>query len=49
MDVYVRQFGSTNHDDFNVNEIIISTLENYTTNVVSRYIDSPAVLSWYVR
>ncbi len=46
MDVYVRQFGATSHDDFYTNEAIITTFENYTNQVVSRYVDSPAVFSW---
>lgn len=48
MDVYVRQFGLKNHDDFYTNETIISAFMNYTTSVVSRYRDSPAVLAWEI-
>lgn len=47
MDAYVRQFGvSKNHDEFYTNETIIELFKNYTTNVVSRYVNSPAVFGW---
>ena len=47
MDVYVRQFGiSKNHDEFYTNETIIALFKNYTTNIVSRYVNSPAVFGW---
>jgi mannan endo-1,4-beta-mannosidase len=48
MDFYVRQLATTQaHDEFYVNQTIINAFMNYTTQVVSRYVNSPAVLSWY--
>lgn len=47
MDLYVRQFGLKNHDDFYTNETLIAAFENYTTQVVSRYVNSPAIFAWY--
>jgi len=45
MDAYVRQFGVHNkHDEFYTNLTIIEHFKNYTTNIVSRYINSPAIL-----
>jgi mannan endo-1,4-beta-mannosidase len=47
MDSYVRQFGvNKTHDEFYTNQTIIDTFINYTTQVVSRYVNSPAVLAW---
>lgn len=47
MDAYVRQHGkSLHHDEFYTDEKIISLFKNYTTNVVSRYVNSPAVFGW---
>jgi len=47
MDVYVRHLGVTHtHDEFYTNETIIAAFENYTTQVVSRYVNSPSVLAW---
>lgn len=47
MDTYVRQWGSTNsHDEFYTNETIIELFKNYTTNIVSRYVNSPSVFAW---
>ncbi len=46
MDVYVRQFGLKHHDEFYTNETLIDSFKNYTTQVVKRYVDSPAVLAW---
>jgi mannan endo-1,4-beta-mannosidase len=48
MDVYVRQFGLKNHDEFYTNQTLIDSFLNYTDHVVSRYVDSPAVLSWEI-
>jgi mannan endo-1,4-beta-mannosidase len=47
MDVYVRHFGVTkHHDEFYSNQTIIDLFKNYTTQVVSRYINSSAILAW---
>lgn len=47
MDAYVREFGATlNHDEFYTNETIIDIFKSYTTNIVSRYVNSPAVFGW---
>jgi mannan endo-1,4-beta-mannosidase len=49
MDLYVRQFGGPQeHDQFFTNETLISAFMNYTTQVVSRYVNSPAILSWEI-
>ncbi|ESK96962.1 glycoside hydrolase family 5 protein [Moniliophthora roreri MCA 2997] len=48
MDVYVRQFGLKTHDEFYTNETLLAAFKNYTTQVVSRYVNSPAVFSWEV-
>lgn len=48
MDVYVRQFGSQAHDDFYLNETLINAFENYTKEVVSRYVNSTAIFSWEI-
>ncbi|KAF5391442.1 hypothetical protein D9757_001897 [Collybiopsis confluens] len=48
MDVYVRQFGFKNHNDFYTNETLINTFKNYTDQIVTRYIDRPGVLAWEV-
>jgi mannan endo-1,4-beta-mannosidase len=47
MDAYVRQFGKTkSHDEFYTDNNIINIFENYTTNIVTRYVDSTAVFGW---
>ncbi|KAJ3514846.1 hypothetical protein NLJ89_g2126 [Agrocybe chaxingu] len=49
MDVYVRQLGTNTtkaHDDFFQDQTIIDAFLNYTTQVVSRYVESPAVFGW---
>ncbi|KIJ69403.1 glycoside hydrolase family 5 protein [Hydnomerulius pinastri MD-312] len=46
MDLYVRQFGAETHDQFYTNETILNSFLNFTTQVVSRYVNSPAVFSW---
>lgn len=48
MDVYVRQFGLKTHDEFYTNAKLINLFKNYTTQVVSRYKESPAVFSWEI-
>ncbi|KAF8654137.1 hypothetical protein AX16_003668 [Volvariella volvacea WC 439] len=47
MDAYVRQFTDVHeHDQFYTNEKIVNAFLNYTTQVVKRYVDSPAILGW---
>ncbi|KAG1743367.1 glycoside hydrolase family 5 protein [Suillus occidentalis] len=48
MDLYVRQFGLQNHDDFYTNDNILSAFQAYTNLkvIVLRYFKSPAVFSW---
>ncbi|KAH0830561.1 glycoside hydrolase family 5 protein [Lanmaoa asiatica] len=46
MDLYVRQFGLQTHDQFYTNPSILNSFMNFTTQVVSRYVNSPAVFSW---
>jgi mannan endo-1,4-beta-mannosidase len=49
MDAYVREFGQNKlHDEFYTNNTIISIFQNYTTNVITRYINSPAIFSWEI-
>lgn len=48
MDFYVRQLATVQaHDQFYVNQTIINAFMNYTNQVISRYVNSPAVLAWY--
>ncbi|TFK54791.1 glycoside hydrolase [Heliocybe sulcata] len=48
MDAYVKAFVGTtsNHDQFYTNEKILNSFMNYTTQIVSRYVNSPAVFAW---
>jgi len=47
MDVYVRALSDSHtHDDFYTNPTILNTFLNYTTQIVSRYVNSPAVFGW---
>ncbi|KIM87070.1 glycoside hydrolase family 5 protein [Piloderma croceum F 1598] len=47
MDTYVRAFGlNMHHDEFYSNERIIDAFKNYTTNIVSRYVNSSGILGW---
>lgn len=46
MDLYVREFGLQYHDEFYTNPSILLSFMNFTTQVVSRYVNSPAVFSW---
>ncbi|KAG0697493.1 glycoside hydrolase family 5 protein [Suillus ampliporus] len=46
MDLYVRQFALQNHDEFFTNDNILTAFQNYTKQIVLRYLDSPAVFSW---
>ncbi|KAJ4487962.1 glycoside hydrolase family 5 protein [Lentinula aciculospora] len=46
MDVYVRQFGLKTHDEFYTNQTLLNAFMNYTTQIVTRYVESPSVLAW---
>lgn len=47
MDAYVREFGNHGqHDEFYTDESIINTFENYTQQVVSRFVDNPFIFGW---
>ncbi|KIJ17403.1 glycoside hydrolase family 5 protein [Paxillus involutus ATCC 200175] len=46
MDLYVRQFGLETHDEFYTNPSILNSFMNFTTQIVSRYVNSPAIFSW---
>lgn len=49
MDAYVREFGTTKtHDEFYANDTIIGIFETYVANIVSRYVNSPAILGWEI-
>ena len=49
MDAYVREFSDKkDHDEFYVNPTILAKFTNYTTQIISRYVDSPAIFAWYV-
>ncbi|KAG1837622.1 glycoside hydrolase family 5 protein [Suillus subalutaceus] len=46
MDLYVCQFGLQDHDDFYTDGNILTAFQNYTKQIVLRYLNSPAVFSW---
>ncbi|KAG1813480.1 glycoside hydrolase family 5 protein [Suillus variegatus] len=46
MDLYVNQFGLQNHDAFYTSNEILTAFQNYTQQIVLRYLNSPAVFSW---
>ncbi|KAF8447969.1 glycoside hydrolase family 5 protein [Boletus edulis BED1] len=46
MDLYVREFGLETHDQFYTDPSILNAFLNFTTQIVSRYVNSPAILSW---
>ncbi|KAG2052503.1 glycoside hydrolase, partial [Suillus hirtellus] len=46
MDLYVNQFGLQNHDAFYTSNEILTAFQNYTKQIVLRYVNSPAVFSW---
>ena len=49
MDVYVRELAPVkDHSQFYVNETLINAFKNYTTQVISRYVNKPNIFSWYV-
>ncbi|KAJ6596886.1 glycoside hydrolase family 5 protein [Mycena vulgaris] len=48
MDAYVRAFAADSHDHFYTNETIIAAFLNYTTQIVSRYVNSTSVLAWEI-
>ena len=47
MDAYVREFGlNKQHDEFYTNFTIMDIFKNYTKEVITRFIDSPAIFAW---
>ncbi len=45
----MREFGvAKKHDEFYENATIINIFQNYTNQVVKRYLDSPAILAWEI-
>jgi mannan endo-1,4-beta-mannosidase len=51
MDVYVRAFSNSDvhkHDVFYTDQTILNAFLNYTTQIVTRYVNSPAVLGWEI-
>lgn len=46
MDLYVRQFGLQYHDQFYTDEKVVMAFKNFTSQVVTRYVNSPTVFSW---
>ncbi|KIM65251.1 glycoside hydrolase family 5 protein [Scleroderma citrinum Foug A] len=48
MDIYVRQFGLAHHDQFYTNQTLVDAFKNYTTQVVSRFMNCTGVLSWEI-
>jgi mannan endo-1,4-beta-mannosidase len=49
MDVYVRALGISvppSHDEFYTNPTILNAFLNYTTQIVTRYVNSPAIFGW---
>ena len=49
MDAYVREFSDKKyHDEFYVNPTILAKFTNYTTQIISRYVESSAIFAWYV-
>lgn len=46
MDLYVRQFGLKTHDQFYTNPSVLNAFMNFTTQIVSRYVNSSAIFSW---
>lgn len=49
MDVYVRALSNTtthSHDEFYTDPTILAAFLNYTTQIVSRYVNSPAIFGW---
>jgi mannan endo-1,4-beta-mannosidase len=49
MDLYVRQYeGDLLHGRFYTEDTLIDAFKNYTTQVVSRYTNSPSVFGWEI-
>jgi mannan endo-1,4-beta-mannosidase len=49
MDAYGQAFSNSDtfsHDEFYTNPAILNAFLNYTTQIVSRYVNSPAVFGW---
>ncbi|PBK96850.1 glycoside hydrolase [Armillaria gallica] len=48
MDTYIRQFGGSKHDEFYTNATLLAAFQNYTTQIVTRYVNNPTVFSWWI-
>ncbi|KAK0197116.1 glycoside hydrolase family 5 protein [Armillaria mellea] len=48
MDTYIRQFGGSMHDEFYTNATLLAAFQNYTTQIVTRYVNNPTVFSWEI-
>ncbi|PBK78145.1 glycoside hydrolase [Armillaria solidipes] len=48
MDTYTRQFGGSMHDEFYTNATLLAAFQNYTTQIVTRYVNNPTVFSWEI-
>ena len=48
MDAYVRQFGTTFHDQFYTDSNIFSIFSSYVVEIVKRYTNTPELFAWYV-
>jgi len=49
MDVYLRQAGGNRtHDEFYTDPTFINAFENYLSQVVPRYVNSPALFGWEI-
>jgi mannan endo-1,4-beta-mannosidase len=46
MDVYVREFGLKDHDEFYKNPSLVDAFKNYTSQVVKRYVNKPSLFGW---
>ncbi|KAI6108978.1 glycoside hydrolase family 5 protein [Pisolithus croceorrhizus] len=46
MDLYVHEFGLQYHDQFYTDQAVLKAFQNFTSQVVSRYVNSPAIFSW---
>lgn len=48
MDTYIRQFGGSKHDEFYTNATLLAAFQNYTTQIVTRYVNNSTVFSWEI-